>query len=122
MVVINRQEYINKLNNLLAQPAYRPIPKDSTNKIKVKLISILRKVKKEIGLDNNTYKYNVSYGMQCTQILWAPQDPQTGHSFRHIVSSRGSVTYGVAKVLKKIPEPLVGKSPHHIHSTQDFIE
>ena len=38
------------------------------------------------------------------------------------MSSRGSVTYGVAKVLTKIFKPLVGRSAHHIHSTQDFVE
>ena len=32
MVVMDRQDYINKSNNLLAQPVYRPIPKDPTNK------------------------------------------------------------------------------------------
>ena len=41
---------------------------------------------------------------------------------RPIVSSCGSVTYGVAKELTKILKPLVGKSPHHINSTQDFVE
>ena len=45
MVVMDRQDYINKSNNLLAQPAYRPIPRDQTNKIKAKLITLLRKVK-----------------------------------------------------------------------------
>ena len=39
-----------------------------------------------------------------------------------IVSSCGSVTYGVAKELAKILKPLVGKSPHHINTTQDFVE
>ena len=34
----------------------------------------------------------------------------------------GSVTYGVTKELTKILKPLVGKSPHHISSTQDFVE
>ena len=38
------------------------------------------------------------------------------------VSSYGSVTYGVAKELTKILKPLVGKSPHHINSTHDFVE
>ena len=38
------------------------------------------------------------------------------------LSSCGSVTYGVAKELAKILKPLVGKSPHHITSTQDFVE
>ena len=38
------------------------------------------------------------------------------------MSSCVSVTCGVAKALAKILKPLVGKSPHHIHSTQDFVE
>ena len=38
------------------------------------------------------------------------------------MSSCGSLTYGVAKELAKILKPLVGKSPHHITSTQDFVE
>ena len=38
------------------------------------------------------------------------------------MSSCGSVTYGVAKELAKILKPLVDKSPHHINSTQDFVE
>ena len=41
---------------------------------------------------------------------------------RPIVPSCGSVTYGVAKELTKILKPLVGKSPHHINSTYDFVE
>ena len=38
------------------------------------------------------------------------------------MSSCGSVTYCVAKELTKILKPLVGKSPHHISSTHDFVE
>ena len=42
---------------------------------------------------------------------------------RSIVSfSWESVTYGVAKEFTKIFKPLVGKSPHHSNSTQDFVE
>ena len=41
---------------------------------------------------------------------------------RPIVSSCGSVAYGVAKKLTKILKPLVGKSPHHINSTHGFVE
>ena len=38
------------------------------------------------------------------------------------MSSCGSVTYGVAKELSNILKLLVGKSPHHINSTQDLVE
>ena len=41
---------------------------------------------------------------------------------RPIVSSCRSVTYGVAKELAKILKPLVGKTSHHISSTQAFVE
>ena len=40
--------------------------------------------------------------------------------FRPIVSSRGSVTYGVAKGIAKVLKPLVGKSSHHIQRTSHF--
>ena len=55
MVVMDRQDNINKSNKLLTQPAYRAIPRDPTNKIKTKLTNIL-KGKNQIGLDNTTYK------------------------------------------------------------------
>ena len=51
-----------------------------------------------------------------------PRSTSQTTPLRPIVSSRGLVTYGVAKVLTKIIKPLVCKSPHHIHSTQDFVE
>ena len=50
-----------------------------------------------------------------------PKIHKTGNPLRPIVSSRGSVTYGVFKVLSKVLKLLVGKSPHHIQSTGDFV-
>ena len=49
LIVADRQDYINKSSNLLAQPAYRLIPQDSTNKIKAKPITIIRNVKIKQG-------------------------------------------------------------------------
>ena len=41
---------------------------------------------------------------------------------RPIVSSRGSISYEVAKELSRILRPLAGKSPHHIKNTGDFVQ
>ena len=38
------------------------------------------------------------------------------------MSSRGSITYGVAKELAYIIKPLVGQSPHHLKNAQHFIQ
>ena len=45
MVIMDRQDYVNKSNQLLSQPAYRSIPRDPTNKIKTKLINIIKWLK-----------------------------------------------------------------------------
>ena len=49
MVIMDRQDYINKSKHLLAQPAYRAIPRNPTNKIKAKLINILKGSKVKQG-------------------------------------------------------------------------
>ena len=56
MVVMDRQDYIQKAEELLSQPAYRTIPRDATNKIKAQLITKLRRIKGETNLDEGTYK------------------------------------------------------------------
>ena len=55
MVIMDRQDYVNKANRLLSQNTYRSIPRDPTNTIKNKLISILKRVKNQTGLDSSTY-------------------------------------------------------------------
>ena len=56
VVIMDRQDYINKGNSLLNQNTYRSIPRYPTNSIKNKLISILKRVENKTGLNNNTYK------------------------------------------------------------------
>ena len=116
MVIMDRQDYINKANMLLNQNTYRSIPQDPTNTIKNKLINILKRAKNQTGLSNLTYKAMYPTGCVPPKVYGLPKIQKPDTPLRPILSSCGSVTYGVAK------EPLVGKSPHHIHSTQDFVE
>ena len=120
MVIMDRQDYINKVNSLLNQNSHRSIPWDPTTTIKNKLISILKRVNNQ--KDSLTYQSMCPTGCVPPKFYGLPKvhKPDTPH--RPIVSSCGSVTYGVAKVLAKVLKPLVGKSPQHINSTQDFVE
>ena len=56
MVVMDREDCITKAESLLSQPAYRFIPRDPTNQIKAKLITKLRRVKKDNNLEEGMYK------------------------------------------------------------------
>ena len=68
---------------------------------------MLRKVKNQTGLDNNTYE--TMYPMSCStpKFYGLPKIHNPDIPLKPIVSSHGSVTYGVVR---------------HIHSIQDFVE
>ena len=55
-VVMDREDYLTKVQALLAQPAHRLLPRDPTNKIKAQLIAKLRKIKKDNNLEEGMYK------------------------------------------------------------------
>ena len=116
MVIMDRQDYINKANHLANQNTYRSIVKDPTNSIKNKVTNILKRVKSQTGLDSNSYKS--MYPTDCVppKFYGLPKIHKPDTPQRPIVSTCGSVTYGVAKELAKILKSLVGKSPHHITS------
>ena len=122
MVIMDRQDYTNKANSLLNQNTYRSILWDPTNTMKNKLISILKRVKNQTGLDSLTFKSMYPTGCVPPKFYGLPKIHKPDTSLRPIVSSCGSVTYGVAKELATILKPLVDKSPHHINSTHDFAE
>ena len=58
---------------------------------------------------------------QLPKFYGLPKIHKTGTPLRPIVSSRGSVTYGVANIIAKILKPLVGTLPNHIQSTSNFV-
>ena len=89
---------------------------------KNKLINILKRVKSQTGLNNQSYKAMYPTGCVSPKFYGLPKIHKPDTPLRPIVCSCGSVTYGVAKELAKILKPLVGKSPYHINSTQDFTE
>ena len=122
MVIMDRQDYINKANSLLNQNTYRSIPWDPTTTIKNKLIGILKRVKNQTGLESLTFKSMYPTGCVPPKFYGLPKIHKPDTPLRSIVSSCGSVTYGMAKELAKILKPLVSKSPYHINSIQDFVE
>ena len=82
MVVMDRQDYINKSNKPLTQPAYRAIPRDLTNKIKTKLVNILKRVKNQTKLDHNTYKAMYPMGCGAPKFYGLPKIHKPDSPFR----------------------------------------
>ena len=122
MVVMDRDDYNKKAEALLQQPAYRPITNDPTNKYKTKLIALLKSIKTEGGINESTYKRLYPTWAASCKFYGLPKIHKEGTPLRPIVSTTGAVTYSTSKELSRILKPLVGKSPHHIHNNQDFME
>ena len=97
MVVMDRQDYINKANQLLNQNTYKVISKDPTNTIKNKLINILKNIKTKSGLGTNIYKSMYPTGCVPPKFYGLPKIHKPDTPLRPIVSSCGTVTYGWPK-------------------------
>ena len=56
MVVMEKEDYIKKFEDLLKQPTYQELTTDPTYKYKNRLINLLKTIKAEGGINNITYK------------------------------------------------------------------
>ena len=108
-----KKEYIQKAEDLLNKPTYKLIPADPNTRQKIKLINLLKNIKVEGGINEETNKKMYPTGSGFPKFYGLPKIHKPGIPLRPTVSSRGTVTYGTAKELASILKPLVGMSPHH---------
>ena len=122
LVVLNKEEYIEKAEHLLNQQTYRKIKKDPTPKQKTKLIKLLKKIKAEGGISEEKYKKMYPTGAGSPKFYGLPKIHKQDTPLRPIVSSTGTVSYNTSKELENILKPLVGWTTHHLKNTKDFIQ
>ena len=74
---------------------------DPTNKQKNKLINIFRRIKTESGMKDTTYRKMYPTRASSSKLYGLPKIHKRNNPLKPIISSRGSVTYRVAKELAK---------------------
>ena len=97
MLVMDKEDYIKKLEDLLKQNTYRELVANPTNKYKNKLINLLKANKAEGGINNITYKRLYPTGAGSPKYYGLPKIHKAGVPLRPIISSKGSATYETAK-------------------------
>ena len=120
---MDRADYNNKAQKLLEdrQP-YKEIKTYPTNKLKNKLVNLLKKTKAEGGINDQLYKKMYPTEAVAPTCYGLPKIHKRDIPLRPFLSTRGSISYEVAKELSRILQPLVGSSPHHIKNTGDFVQ
>ena len=120
---MDRTEYTNKARGLLEDGGiYKEIKTYPTNKLKNKLINLLKKIKAEEGITDHLYKKMYPIKAVASTLYGLPKIHKKRLALRPLVSSRGSINYEVVKELVRILRPLVGNSPHHIKNTGNFVQ
>ena len=70
LVVMNKEDYTRKAEDLLNQQRYKSIPSDPTTRYKNKLISLLKTIKAEGGINEAVYRRLYPHRGRIPQILW----------------------------------------------------
>ena len=111
MVIMDKEDYANKVNTLLQDTnTFKVLKKYPTSNLKNKLISLLKDIKQTGGLSTNKYKQLYPTSAVPAKIYGLPKIHKVGTPLRPIVSSRVSITCGVAKELAYIIKPLFNNS------------
>ena len=118
LVVLDKEDYTAKSEELLNQSNYKILKTDPTTKHKNKLINLLKSIKAEGGIDDNIYRKLYPTGAVPPKYYGLPKVHKTGMPLRSIIFSVGSVTHATAKELTRITKPLVGGSTHHVQNNQ----
>ena len=111
-MVMDGIEYKNKAQDLSEDgETFEEIKTDLTNKLKNKLINLMKEIKAEGGITEHLYKKMYPTGAVAPKFYGLPKIHKRDIPLRLIVSSMGSISYEVAKELARILRPLVGNSP-----------
>ena len=78
MVVMDREDYDKKSEELLSQSTYRVLPSDPTTKQKNKLIAMLKTIKAEGGISDTINKRLYSIGASTPKYYGLPKVHKEG--------------------------------------------
>ena len=121
-VVLDSNTYEEKVNALLSDTkTYSKLNKDPTTTYKNRLLKLLKELKEKGSIDQTLYEKLRPSACVVPCIYGLPKVHKNNIPVRPIVSSIGSVCYNLARFVADLLSPLVGKSPHHIQNSQDFV-
>ncbi|XP_046393740.1 uncharacterized protein LOC124161462 [Ischnura elegans] len=124
-VLMNSEDYHQKILDILRDQAYRKINRDPTDSVTRKTIALI----KSCGLPTDTAKNLHPPAPDLhppapvpPRLYGLPKIHKDGAPLRPIVSAIGSPTYNLAKFLTNILSPHVGNCDHHIKNSSEFVK
>ena len=122
VVIMDRSDYIAKLETIVGDTSkFVQLPDDPTDQREARLQRYLYSLKKKGCLDETTYSEIRPTGSTPARLYGLPKTHKQGTPVRPIISSIGTYTYGLAKFLVKVLQP-VCTSEHSVKDSFTFVE
>ncbi len=121
-VVLNKNEYEDKLNAMLADETYKKLKKDPTSKVEKQISDALKDCEKEGSMTKECRLKLTPKASVPPQLYGLPKIHKVGVPLRPIVSTIGSPTYYLAKWLTKLLSPLVGGTSSNVKNSVHFVQ
>ena len=122
-VVMSTTDYDHKVTAILSTDTYRCLSRNPIPAIERKIINQLRSLHQSQAINTpNVYRHFKPSASSCPRFFGQPKIHKPDVPLRPIVASRGSPTYNTARHLTKILHPLVGRTPHHITNSSQFVD
>ena len=120
-VVLNKEDYNQKMNDLMKDASYKQMKSNPTTKVEKKVAAALKEVESRGGLSSAQRKSLANNYSTPPQLYSLLKIHKNGTPFRLIVSSIDSPIYRLAKHLASILQPLVGTTTSYVRDSGDFV-
>uniref|UniRef100_A0A5S6Q4E3 Reverse transcriptase domain-containing protein n=1 Tax=Trichuris muris TaxID=70415 RepID=A0A5S6Q4E3_TRIMR len=123
VVLLNREEYITKINRLLDSEVYRPLtsdPTSGTRKVALLLLRCFAEETKDKTLSKIAQKLHFVSNSKCPELYGLPKIHKPEIPLRPVICSTKSMTSDLCCYLKSIIQPLTGNRVSHVSNHKDF--
>ena len=122
-VVMKKEEYLEKCNNLLKdEKTYLKLKRDPASKYRDKFVDAIEDLKERGVIDKGLYKKLYPTTDQPLRFYGLPKVHKADMPLRSTVSSIGTISYDCTRYLATVLPPLVGKTEHHVKNVNEFAK
>lgn len=120
-VVLNKSDYFGKMETLLNnETIYEQTNKDKTLEVQKEINILINQWEEEKRISTQDAKGLKSNNCVISKLYGLAKIHKEGVPFRPIVSSIGSATYKLSKLVGGILKFGIGKSPRRVHNSEEF--
>ena len=107
IVIVNKLDYLNKMKQLISdETKFKKLAQNPTKSREDSLITYLRKLKRDVIIDDETLRKILPSGSTHGVLYGLPKVHKSGCPFRPIVSSVNTYNYNLASYLVRVLQPI----------------